>query len=81
MTTYEAINVNGKWYVQSLSICFKPILCFGQEYKSKASAVNAACDMTGFVHTLPHEKQAYIDHLANYKARIIRENHGIAARV
>lgn len=81
MTTYEAIKINGKWYIQSLSICFKPILVFGEEYKSKASAVNAACDMSGFLHTLPHEKQAYIDHLASYKARIIRENHGIAARV
>ena len=78
MTPDEAIKVNGKWYIQSLSICFKPILVFGQEYKSKASAVNAACDMTGFVHTLPHEKQAYLDHLSSYKSRIIRENHGIA---
>lgn len=80
MSTYEAIKVNGRWYIQSLSICFKPITCFGQEYKSKAAAVNAACDMTGFVHNLPHEKQAYIEHLAKYKSRIMRENHGIAAR-
>lgn len=81
MTTYEAVKINGKWYIQSLSICFKPILVFGEEYKSKAGAVNAACDMTGFVHTLPHEKQAYIDHLSSYKARILRENHGIMPRV
>lgn len=81
MTTYEAIKVNDKWYIQSLSICFKPILIFGQEYKSKANAVNAACDMTGFVHTIPHEKQAYLDYLASFKARITRENHGIMPKV
>lgn len=81
MTTYEAIKLNGKWYIQSLSICFKPIICFGHEYRSKAAAVNAACDMTGFAHKIPHEKQAYIDYLSNFKARIIRENHGVMPRV
>lgn len=76
MTTYEAIKVNGKWYIQCLYICWKPIVVFGQEYRSKAAAVNAACDMTGFVHTNPVEKQGYLDWLNSYKARILRENNG-----
>jgi len=78
---YEAINVNGKWYIQSLSICFKPILCFGHEYRNKAAAVNAACDMSGCCHNIPEERQAYLDYLSKFKARIVRENHGIAPKV
>jgi len=78
---YEAIKINGKWCIQALSICFKPIICRGMEYRFKAAAVNAACDLSGYYHKNPREKQYYLDYLAAFKARIIKENYGIMPTV
>ena len=74
MAVYDVIKINKAYYIQSLSICFNPILCFGLKYNTRKQAVNAACDMSGFCHNRKIEREAYIDYLAEYKARIAKEN-------
>lgn len=76
MTVYEAIKIDGSYYIQALSICFKPIVCFGYKYETRKEAVDVACAFTGFAPYKRHERKAYRDYLKEYKARILKENNG-----
>lgn len=77
MTMYEAVKHENKWYIRSLSICFKPIYIFGLMFDKKRDAVNAACNMSGFNDKSKAERSEYLKYLQAYLARILKENNGI----
>lgn len=77
MTMYEAVKHENKWYIRSLSICFKPIYVYGFMFDKKREAVNMACNMSGFNARNKMERSEYLQHLQNYLTRILKENNGI----
>ena len=77
MTMYEAVKHENKWYIRSLSICFKPIYIFGLMFDKKRDAVNAACNMSGFNAKSKTERSEYLKYLQSYLTRILKENNGI----
>lgn len=77
MTLYEAVKHENKWYIRSLSICFKPIYIFGLMFDKKRDAVNAACNMSGFNAKSKTERSEYLKYLQSYLTRILKENNGI----
>lgn len=77
MTMYEAVKHENKWYIRSLSICFKPIYVCGFMFDKKRDAVNAACNMSGFNDKNKTERSEYLQYLKAYLARILKENNGI----
>ena len=77
MTMYEAVKYENKWYIRSLSICFKPIYIFGLMFDKKRDAVNAACNMSGFNAKSKTERSEYLKYLQSYLTRIHKENNGI----
>lgn len=76
MTMYEAVKHENKWYIRSISICFKPIYIFGFMFDKKRDAVNAACNMSGFNAKSKKERSEYLKYLQAYLARILKENNG-----
>ena len=76
MTMYEAVKHDKKWFIRSLSICFKPIYVYGLVFDNKKDAINAACNMSGFNARNKQERAFYMDCLNNYIARILKENNG-----
>ena len=77
MTLYEAVKHENKWYIRSLSICFKPIYIFGLMFDKKRDAVNAACNMSGFNAKSKTERSEYLKYLQSYLTRILKEKNGI----
>lgn len=77
MTLYEAVKHENKWYIRSLSICFKPIYIFGLMFDKKRDAVNAACNMSGFNAKSKTERSEYLKYLQSYLTIILKENNGI----
>lgn len=77
MTMYEAVKHENKWYIRSLSICFKPIYVSGFMFNKKREAVNTACNMSGFNARNKTERSEYLQYLQTYLARILKENNGI----
>lgn len=79
MSMYEAVKGDeGRYFVQALSPCWKPIICISEgSFSSKRQAEQAACKMIGL---LPNAKymerdeektglQIYREELRRYKAQ------------
>lgn len=79
MTFYESVKVDGGYYIQSLSPCWKPIVVSGYgPYKRKDVADRVACNMSGILPNFNYLEgdsgsikgmQLYKEELKKYKTQ------------
>ena len=79
MAFYEPVKTDQGYYIQALSPCWNPIICFGDgPYKRKDTAEKMACSFSGILPNFTYDEadgepkainglQLYRRELAKYK--------------